>query len=75
MLHFHLTVINVKIFLRGGMKVRAIIFDLDDTLYDPMQPFNQAYQKHLPQMAAKVSVSQFYLKSRAISDFCLKSSS
>ncbi len=38
------------------MKVRAIIFDLDDTLYDPMQPFNQAYQKHLPQMAAKVSV-------------------
>ncbi|WP_248624656.1 HAD family hydrolase [Enterococcus cecorum] len=50
------------------MKVRAIIFDLDDTLYDPMQPFNQAYQKHLPQMAAEVSVNRFYLKSRAISD-------
>ena len=48
--------------------MRAIIFDLDDTLYDPMQPFNQAYQKHLPQMAAEVSVNQFYLKSRAISD-------
>lgn len=48
--------------------MRAIIFDLDDTLYDPMQPFNQAYQKHLPQMAATVSVDQFYLKSRAISD-------
>lgn len=48
--------------------MRAIIFDLDDTLYDSMQPFNQAYQKNLPHMAAEISVDQFYLKSRAISD-------
>lgn len=46
----------------------VFIFDLDDTLYDPLEPFKKAYQKHLTCLHEKVAVEDFYKKSRAYSD-------
>ncbi|EOT38557.1 HAD family hydrolase [Enterococcus columbae] len=46
----------------------AFIFDLDDTLYDPLEPFKKAYQKHLTMLHPVVAVEDFYKVSRAYSD-------
>ncbi|WP_207940394.1 hypothetical protein DOK78_002121 [Enterococcus sp. DIV2402] len=44
----------------------AILFDVDDTLYDQLEPFKQAYQEHFN--FPNVSVEKLYVLSRKYSD-------
>lgn len=38
---------SASVFSKGAKKVTTIIFDVDDTLYDQLRPFQQAYEKIL----------------------------
>lgn len=44
----------------------AFVFDLDDTLYDQIQPFKRAYEKNFPQYSDYFE--SFYVANRRISD-------
>jgi putative hydrolase of the HAD superfamily len=58
--------INKRAYSRKGAAMTAIIFDLDDTLYDQLQPFQQAYQEQFN--FPDVSIEKLYVLSRKYSD-------
>lgn len=50
------------------MKIKAVFFDLDDTLYDQHKPFFDAIQDVFPNLETKVSIEELYKRSRYYSD-------
>lgn len=46
----------------------CFIFDVDDTLYDQLDPFRLAYEKNFTHAKKQVSVEELYKKSRYYSD-------
>ncbi|GFE44040.1 UNVERIFIED_CONTAM: HAD family hydrolase [Streptococcus canis] len=44
----------------------AIFFDVDDTLYDQLLPFERAFKKQFPQF--QIDIEELYKKSRILSD-------
>lgn len=47
--------------------MNAVIFDLDDTLYDQLQPFKNAFEKVFPSIT-DISIEKIYNASRKYSD-------
>lgn len=52
--------------------INAIVFDVDDTLYDQQAPFRNAMKKCFPEYVTKIDMNQAYLRFRFHSDetFC-----
>ncbi|TNV68318.1 HAD family hydrolase [Trichococcus shcherbakoviae] len=48
--------------------VKTFIFDVDDTLYDQLEPFRRAFQKHFSQFENEVKIEELYKLSRKYSD-------
>lgn len=48
--------------------VATFIFDVDDTLYDQLEPFRRAFQKHFSQFENEVKIEELYKLSRKYSD-------
>ena len=46
--------------------MKAVLFDVDDTLYDQLHPFQRAYEKHFN--FPNVSIEMLYILSRKYSD-------
>lgn len=56
---------SASVFSKGAKKVTAIIFDVDDTLYDQLRPFQQAYEKNFD---FKLPLEVLFKFSRSYSD-------
>jgi HAD superfamily hydrolase (TIGR01549 family) len=54
------------------MNIKAVFFDLDDTLYDQHKPFLDAIKEVFPNIANKISIEELYKKSRYYSDLLWK---
>nr|WP_319215737.1 HAD family hydrolase [uncultured Trichococcus sp.] len=50
------------------MMVKTFIFDVDDTLYDQLEPFERAFQKHFSRFKDEVKIEELYKLSRKYSD-------
>ena len=50
------------------MKIKAIFFDLDDTLHDHLKPFNQALKDVFPEINKSIIIEEAYKKFREASD-------
>lgn len=48
--------------------VTTFIFDVDDTLYDQLEPFRRAFQKHFSRFEDEVKIEELYKLSRKYSD-------
>lgn len=48
--------------------VKIFIFDVDDTLYDQLEPFRLAFQKHFSRFEDDVKIEELYKLSRKYSD-------
>ncbi|WP_320163937.1 HAD family hydrolase [uncultured Trichococcus sp.] len=53
--------------------VTTFIFDVDDTLYDQLEPFRRAFQKHFSQFEDEVKIEELYKLSRKYSDEAFES--
>jgi len=53
--------------------VKTFIFDVDDTLYDQLEPFRRAFQKHFSQFEDEVKIEELYKLSRKYSDEAFES--
>lgn len=51
----------------------TFIFDVDDTLYDQMEPFERAFQKHFSRFKDEVKIEELYKLSRKYSDEAFES--
>jgi HAD superfamily hydrolase (TIGR01549 family) len=49
--------------------IKAIFFDLDDTLHDHLKPFHDAFKEIFPEYYKTISIETLYLKFRDASDF------
>ncbi|PTQ83947.1 putative hydrolase of the HAD superfamily [Trichococcus patagoniensis] len=50
------------------MMAKTFIFDVDDTLYDQLEPFNRAFEKHFVRFKDEVNIEELYKLSRKYSD-------
>lgn len=50
------------------MKIKAIFFDLDDTLHNHLKPFNQALKDVFPEINKSIIIEEAYKKFREASD-------
>nr|WP_321292535.1 HAD family hydrolase [uncultured Trichococcus sp.] len=53
--------------------VTTFIFDVDDTLYDQLEPFRRAFQKHFSRFKDDVKIEELYKLSRKYSDEAFES--
>ncbi|WP_161525928.1 HAD family hydrolase [Trichococcus alkaliphilus] len=53
--------------------VTTFIFDVDDTLYDQLEPFRRAFQKHFSRFEDEVKIEELYKLSRKYSDEAFES--
>ncbi len=53
--------------------VKTFIFDVDDTLYDQLEPFERAFQKHFSRFKDEVKIEELYKLSRKYSDKAFES--
>ncbi|CZQ96301.1 HAD family hydrolase [Trichococcus ilyis] len=53
--------------------VTTFIFDVDDTLYDQLEPFNRAFKKHFLRFKDEVDIENLYKLSRKYSDEAFES--
>jgi putative hydrolase of the HAD superfamily len=53
--------------------VKTFIFDVDDTLYDQLEPFRRAFQKHFSRFEDEVKIEELYKLSRKYSDEAFES--
>ncbi|MCL6572982.1 MAG: HAD family hydrolase [Bacillus sp. (in: Bacteria)] len=51
------------------MRIKAIFFDLDDTLHDHLKPFHDTFKEIFPEYYKTISIETLYLKFRDASDF------
>jgi len=58
---------------REIIMVKTFIFDVDDTLYDQLEPFRRAFKKHFLRFNDEVDVEQLYKLSRKYSDEAFES--
>jgi HAD superfamily hydrolase (TIGR01549 family) len=54
------------------MAIKAIFFDLDDTLHDHLHPFSKAFKNSFPTLYEQVDVESLYKKFRDYSDLLWK---
>lgn len=54
------------------MAIKAIFFDLDDTLHDHLYPFSKAFKKIFPVLNQQIDVESLYKKFRDYSDLLWK---
>jgi HAD superfamily hydrolase (TIGR01549 family) len=54
------------------MAIKAIFFDLDDTLHDHLHPFSKAFKDSLPGLYEQMDVESLYKKFRDFSDLLWK---
>lgn len=54
------------------MAIKAIFFDLDDTLHDHLYPFSNAFMKTFPDLFQQVDIESLYKKFRDFSDLLWK---
>jgi HAD superfamily hydrolase (TIGR01549 family) len=54
------------------MRIKAIFFDLDDTLHDHLFPFSKAFKESFPTLYPHVDVESLYKKFRDFSDLLWK---
>lgn len=57
-----------QIFGREIIMITTFIFDVDDTLYDQLEPFSRAFEKHFIRFKDKVNIEELYKLSRKYSD-------
>ena len=53
---------------REIIMVKTFIFDVDDTLYDQLEPFRRAFEKHFIRFKDIVNIEELYKLSRKYSD-------
>lgn len=53
---------------------QAVVFDIDDTLYDQMIPFQRAYQAVFEEKYGKIDIEKLYARSRFHSDVVFEAS-
>lgn len=53
--------------------VKTFVFDVDDTLYDQLEPFRRAFQKHFSRFEDEVKIEELYKLSRKYSDEAFES--
>ncbi|MFS0779638.1 HAD family hydrolase [Neobacillus sp. 3P2-tot-E-2] len=54
------------------MAIKAIFFDLDDTLHDHLYPFSKAFKDSFPHLYEQMDVVSLYKKFRDFSDLLWK---
>ncbi len=54
------------------MKIKALFFDLDDTLHDSQYPFEKTVEELLPEVASELNMNELYIKFREASDWLWK---
>lgn len=54
------------------MKIKALFFDLDDTLHDSQYPFEKTVKELLPEVASELNMNELSIKFREASDFFWK---
>jgi HAD superfamily hydrolase (TIGR01549 family) len=54
------------------MTIKAVFFDLDDTLHDHLYPFSKAFKDSFPKLFEQIDVASLYKKFRDFSDLLWK---
>jgi HAD superfamily hydrolase (TIGR01662 family) len=54
------------------MTIKALFFDLDDTLHDSQYPFEKTVEELLPEVASELNMNALYIKFREASDWLWK---